>query len=136
MAGLPIAEIKRLGLNVATVFTTHATKLGRYMAMSVKNFYKQISQSDWFEEASKRQILPQVMMERLATHHADVMTTVSRVTDVECEHLLGRKADLILPNGINHTRFAALHEFQNLHLSFKRKIHEFVMGHFFQQLYV
>ncbi len=131
MAGLPIAEIKRLGLNVATVFTTHATKLGRYMAMSDKHFYKRISQADWQEESQKRHIVSQVQMERLAAHHADVMTTVSRVTDVECEHLLGRKSDLILPNGINHTRFAALHEFQNLHLSFKRKIHEFVMGHFF-----
>lgn len=131
MAGLPIADIKRLGLNVATVFTTHATKLGRYMAMSDKHFYKRISQSDWRTESQKRHIVPQVQMERLAAHNADVMTTVSRVTDVECEHLLGRKSDLILPNGINHTRFAALHEFQNLHLSFKRKIHEFVMGHFF-----
>lgn len=132
MAGLPIADIKRLGLkNVATVFTTHATKLGRYMAMSDKNFYKRISQTDWYVESQKRMIVPQVQMERLAAQNADVMTTVSRVTDVECEHLLGRKSDLMLPNGINHTRFAALHEFQNYHLLFKKKIHEFVMGHFF-----
>ncbi len=132
MAGLPIADIKRLGLkNIATVFTTHATKLGRYMAMSDKNFYKRISQTDWHTESQKRQIVPQVQMERLAAQNADVMTTVSRVTDVECEHLLGRKSDLMLPNGINHTRFAALHEFQNYHLLFKKKIHEFVMGHFF-----
>lgn len=132
MAGLPIADIKRLGLkNIATVFTTHATKLGRYMAMSDKNFYKRISQTNWLEESRKRQIVPQVQMERLAAQNADVMTTVSRVTDVECEHLLGRKSDLMLPNGINHTRFAALHEFQNYHLLFKKKIQEFVMGHFF-----
>ncbi|MEZ4885890.1 MAG: glycosyltransferase [Chitinophagales bacterium] len=131
MAGLPIADIKRLGLKVATVFTTHATKLGRYMAMSDKNFYKRISLTNWQEESQRRQIVPQVTMERMAAQGADVMTTVSRVTDVECEYLLGRKSDLMLPNGINHTRFAALHEFQNLHLSFKKKIHEFVMGHFF-----
>jgi glycogen(starch) synthase len=50
---------------------------------------------------------------------------------VEAEKLLGRKPDLILPNGLNIQRFAALHEFQNLHRQYKEEIHEFVMGHFF-----
>src|SRR5690606_24134912 len=40
-------------------------------------------------------------------------------------------ADAILPNGLNIHRFAALHEFQNLHSQYKHRIHEFVMGHFF-----
>jgi glycogen(starch) synthase len=60
-----------------------------------------------------------------------VFTTVSEVTAIEAEKLLGRVPDEILPNGINIRRFAALHEFQNLHLKFKERIHEFVMGHFF-----
>jgi glycogen(starch) synthase len=38
---------------------------------------------------------------------------------------------VILPNGLNIKRFAALHEFQNLHREYKEQIHEFVMGHFF-----
>ena len=38
---------------------------------------------------------------------------------------------MILPNGLNIQRFAALHEFQNLHRQYKEQIHEFVMGHFF-----
>jgi glycogen synthase len=37
-----------------------------------------------------------------------------------------------LPNGLNIERFAALHEFQNMHQAYKQKIHHFTMGHFFQ----
>jgi len=38
---------------------------------------------------------------------------------------------VILPNGLNIERYAALHEFQNLHRIAKEQIHQFVMGHFF-----
>ena len=47
------------------------------------------------------------------------------------EKLLGRLPDVILPNGLNTQRFAALHEFQNLHKQYKEVIHQFVAGHFF-----
>ena len=60
-----------------------------------------------------------------------MFTTVSEVTAHEAEHLLRRKPDLILPNGLRVERFAALHEFQNLHARYKERIHQFVRGHFF-----
>ena len=56
---------------------------------------------------------------------------MSDVTGKECEFLLGRKPDAILPNGINLYRYMATHELQNLHGQFKEKIHEFTMSHFF-----
>lgn len=70
-------------------------------------------------------------MERAATHLAHVFTTVSDITGFEAEHLLKRKPDIITPNGLNVKKFAALHEFQNLHAVSKEKIHEFVRGHFY-----
>lgn len=54
------------------------------------------------------------------------------MTGQECRYLLGREPDSLLPNGLNIKRFTALHEFQNLHLEYKNKLHQFVMGHFFQ----
>lgn len=131
MASTPLLEIKRLKLNISTVFTTHATSLGRYMAMNDLNFYKQIHNIDWKAETVRYGIETQVIIERLSAQYADVMTTVSRVTDNECKYLLGRESDIILPNGYNTLRDMAMHEFQNMHLRFKEKIHEFVMGHFF-----
>jgi len=83
------------------------------------------------EEAGKRQIYHRYCMERAATHLAHIFTTVSDITGFEAEHLLKRKPDIITPNGLNVKKFAALHEFQNLHAISKEKIHEFVRGHFY-----
>jgi glycogen(starch) synthase len=131
MAATPIPKIKREKLPIATIFTTHATMLGRYIAMNDKNFYKNLPSIDWRKEAKRFYIEPQVNIERLAANHANVLSTVSQVTNNECKHLLGREADILLPNGLQMKRFEAMHEFQNLHLNYKKKINDFVRGHFF-----
>lgn len=51
---------------------------------------------------------------------------LSDITGFEAEYLLGRKPDVITPNGLNIERFAAMHEFQNLHKQYKDVINEFV----------
>jgi glycogen synthase len=131
MAGVPIPEMKRLKLPVRIVFTTHATLLGRYLAMNDLNFYNSLPNYNWAKEAKHFNIEPSVSIERAAAHGAHIFTTVSEVTALECIHLIGRKPEVLLPNGINIKRFEAMHEFQNLHLKYKEQIHEFVMGHFF-----
>jgi glycogen(starch) synthase len=131
MAGTAIPEIRRARLPVGVVFTTHATLLGRYMAMSDAQYVDRIAGTDWRAAARGFNIEAQVMLERAAAHGAHVFTTVSEVTAYECEHLLGRKPDVLLPNGLNIERFTALHEFQNLHRKYKDKISQFVMGQFF-----
>ncbi len=131
MAALPILDIKREKIPVSTVFTTHATMLGRYLAGNDGEFYNKIQSYDWELESRRFGILPQVQIERFAANAADTFTTVSEVTGVECEFLLGKKPDLITPNGLNINRYAAFHEVQNRHELFKDKIHEFVIGHFF-----
>ena len=56
---------------------------------------------------------------------------MSHITAYESEHLLKRKPDGVLPNGLNVVKFQAMHEFQNLHAISKAKINEFVRGHFY-----
>jgi len=131
MGGVAVPRIAHLRLPITTVFTTHATLLGRYLAGDSPNFYRDLPFINSDAEAAKYQILPRHQIEKAAAHASTVFTTVSEVTAVESEHILGRKPDVILPNGLNIRRFAALHEFQNLHLQYKERIHEFVMGHFF-----
>ncbi|KAK6033168.1 starch synthase, partial [Ostertagia ostertagi] len=58
----------------------------------------------------------------------------SEITGLEAEHLLGRKPDILTPNGLNVVKFSALHEFQNLHALAKEKIHDFIRGHFYGNL--
>jgi glycogen synthase len=129
-SGLPDLRLK--GVNIGTVFTTHATMLGRYIAGNVNDFYEQLPYYNWEKEAREYGIEAQAGIERHSAQRCHVLTTVSDVTAKECEVFFGRACDLILPNGLNITRFAATHEFQNLHLKYKQKINQFVMGHFFQ----
>ena len=131
MAGIPIPELRHHHIPVSTVFTTHATLLGRYLAMNDPEFYNHLPFFNWLNEAKNFNIEAQVRIERAAAHGSHVFTTVSHVTADECRFLIGREPDVILPNGINIQRFTALHEFQNLHKEFKEKIHQFVISHFF-----
>jgi len=132
MAGLPIPGIRKENLDIKIVFTTHATLLGRYLAMNDNRFYDHLAFYNWEKEANNFNVRPIVEIERASAHGAHVFTTVSELTGRECTHLLGRTPDMILPNGLNIQRFEALHQVQNQHLEFKEKIHDFVMGHFFQ----
>ncbi len=113
------------------VFTTHATVLGRYLAMNDPTFYDHLPFYDAEAEAARFNVASQHGIERAAAHGAQVFTTVSDITALECRHLLGRDVDHVLPNGINTERFAAIHQFQHLHDEYKGRIHEFTIGHFF-----
>ncbi len=132
MAGIPIPEIRKSNLNIKVVFTTHATLLGRYLAMNDQEFYNHLPFYNWEQEAINFNVKPIAEIERASAHGAHVFTTVSEVTAKECTHLLGRTPDLILPNGLNIERFEAMHQIQIQHVQVKEQIHEFVRGHFFQ----
>jgi glycogen(starch) synthase len=131
MASLPILTIKKKGLPINTVFTTHATLLGRYLAMSDTNFYNNLENYDWEEKSKYFGILPQVEIERASAKEADCFSTVSDITGRECKYLLDKSPDRVLPNGLNIKRFVANHEVQLRHQRFKEKINQFVLGHFF-----
>ena len=131
MGGLGVQRIKHLNLPVATVFTTHATLLGRYLCTDNPDFYNKLPWINPDHAAGHYNIYARYSIERGATHCADVFTTVSDITGLEAEKLLGRRPDLVTPNGLNIHKFSALHEFQNLHKQYKEVIHQFVAGHFF-----
>lgn len=130
-AGVGLIAIRTRQIDVATVFTTHATLLGRYLCAGNTDFYNNLDKFSVDEEAGKRQIYHRYCLERGGAHLSHVFTTVSEITGFEAEHLLKRRPDFITPNGLNVKKFSAIHEFQNLHAMAKDKIHEFVRGHFF-----
>ncbi|CED83554.1 glycogen synthase [Phaffia rhodozyma] len=130
-AGLAIPLCRKRHIDLTTVFTTHATLLGRYLCAGSVDFYNNLQYFDVDHEAGKRGIYHRYCIERSATHCADVFTTVSHITAYEAEHLLKRKPDGVVPNGLNVTKFSAMHEFQNLHAVSKNKINDFIRGHFY-----
>lgn len=131
LAGVALPLCRKRRIDVTTIFTTHATLLGRYLCAGSVDFYNNLKNFDVDAEAGKRGIYHRYCMERSAAHTCDVFTTVSHITAYEAEHLLKRKPDGVLPNGLNVVKFSAVHEFQNLHAQAKEKINEFVRGHFY-----
>jgi len=131
MTGLAIAAIRKRGIPAATVFTTHATTIGRAYCADRDDFYDVLDRLNPDYESGRRGMYHRYCIERAAAATADVFTTVSDVTASEARALLGREPDLITPNGLRVQKFEALHEFQNLHRQYKEQLHEFVMGHFF-----
>jgi len=129
MAGVGLIMTRMWKIDVATVFTTHATQLGRHLCAGDTDFYNNLENFNVDVEAGKRGIYDRYCIERAAAHLTHIFTTVSEITGVEATHLVKRKPDLITPNGLNVKR--DLHEFQNLHASCKEKINEFVRGHFY-----
>lgn len=115
----------------ATVFTTHATLVGRSLSAANAELYENLGGIDAGIVANVHGFGHRHGLERAAATTADVFTTVSSITALEAEQFLGRRPEVILPNGLNIERFAAPHEFQVLHQNSKALIHEFVMGHFF-----
>ncbi|XP_029318380.1 glycogen [starch] synthase, liver [Cottoperca gobio] len=119
---------------MATIFTTHATLLGRYLCAGNADFYNNLDKFNVDKEAGERQIYHRYCLEKAAVHCAHVFTTVSQITAVEASHMLHRKPDVVTPNGLNVKKFSAMHEFQNLHSTSKARIQEFVRGHFYGHL--
>ncbi|KAH0516358.1 Glycogen [starch] synthase, liver [Microtus ochrogaster] len=130
--GLVLSRARKLP--IATIFTTHATLLGRYLCAANIDFYNQLDKFDIDKEAGERQIYHRYCMERASVHCAHVFTTVSEITAIEAEHMLKRKPDVVTPNGLNVKKFSAVHEFQNLHAMYKARIQDFVRGHFYGHL--
>lgn len=128
-AALPILRHRQVA--VPTVFTTHATLVGRSLSAANVDLYDHLPRINGEAVANEHGIGSRFQLEKAATHAADVFTTVSGITALEAEQFLHRKADILLPNGLNVERFAAPYRFQELHRENKALIHEFTMGHFF-----
>lgn len=128
-AALPILAHRKA--DFPTIFTTHATLVGRSLSAANANLYDHLGSIDGEAVASEHQLWHRFAIERACAHSATTFTTVSGITGIEAEQFLKRKPEFLLPNGLNIERFAAPYEFQNLHRRNKDLIHEFVTGHFF-----
>lgn len=101
MCGAGLLYLKRKAPNIATVFTTHATMLGRSMAGSGRDIYSEMDQLDPTKEATNFNVTAKCSMETVSAREADCFTTVSELTAHEAAAFLRRRPDLITPNGLS-----------------------------------
>ncbi|MBI4450820.1 glycosyltransferase [Candidatus Woesearchaeota archaeon] len=130
-AGLLYAKMRKLP--VATVFTTHATTLGRTLAGSGVDLYTVLNQIDPTAEAKQHgpSVWAKHQLEAAAAKASDVFTTVSEITGMEAEKLVGRKPDVLLPNGLDMEKFPTFEQLSIKHRLFKSKIQDFLLFYFF-----
>lgn len=95
--GMGLLHVKKSLCGVRTVFTTHATSIGRSIAGNGKPLYDYMSGYNGDQMARELNIESKHSLEKAAAHAADSFTTVSEVTARECEQLLERRP-LVTPN--------------------------------------
>lgn len=131
LTGAAILHLKAHKIDIATVFTTHATILGRAIAGSGRDLYAILDQVDPDEEAAQCGITAKFSLERASAREADVFTTVSQITAREAAAFLGREVDLVLPNGLDMSEFPSFEEVTQKHNLYRNRLREFALYYFF-----
>ena len=101
MTGAGVLYLKWKAPYIGTVFTTHATILGRTLAGNKVPLYSKLQHLQPAVEARNFNIRAKYSMEKTCAANADIFTTVSEVTSEECKYILRKKADVVTPNGFD-----------------------------------
>ena len=88
---------------IATLFTTHATGIGRSIAGNGKPLYDYFEGYNGDQMAYELNMVSKHSVEKQAAHWADCFTTVSDITARECKQLLDKPVDIVTPNGFEPT---------------------------------
>ncbi len=97
--GMGLLYLKNREPRVSTIFTTHATSIGRSICGNGKPLYDYFHQYNGDQMAVELNMQSKHSLEKAAAHNADCFTTVSEVTARECEQLLQIRPQVVTPNG-------------------------------------
>ena len=99
MSGLGMLFLQHNCPEVRTIFTTHATSIGRSIAGNNKLLYAYFNGYNGDQMANELSMEAKHSIEKQSAHRTHCFTTVSDFTDKECAQLLDKPADVVLPNG-------------------------------------
>ncbi len=99
MSGFGLLYIHYKVPSIATLFTTHATSIGRSIAGNNKPLYAYLSNYNGDQMATELNIQSKHSVEKQTAKYVDCFTTVSDITARECKELLDKPVDVVLPNG-------------------------------------
>lgn len=95
--------LQQLLPQVASIFTTHATCIGRSIAGNNKPLYDYLWAYNGDQMAQELNMESKHSLEKQTAHHVDCFTTVSEITARECKELLDKPVDMVLPNGFDNS---------------------------------
>jgi glycosyltransferase involved in cell wall biosynthesis len=99
MLGMAVLHLKDRLPAVATIFTTHATSIGRSICGNNKPLYEYFNTYQGDQMARELNMEAKHSLEKQAAFFSDCFTTVSRLTALECTQLLEKEPDIVTPNG-------------------------------------
>ena len=101
MCGLGALYINNKLPQIGTIFTTHATSIGRSIAGNQKPLYDYLFAYNGDQMAGELNMQSKHSIEKQTAWHVDCFTTVSDITAKECVELLDKPVDVVLPNGFD-----------------------------------
>jgi glycogen(starch) synthase len=116
---------------VKTVFTTHATVLGRALSSGGEDIYTHIEKIEPTSAAASHNVVAKHQLEALSAQLATVFTTVSSLTGREASQFLGRKPDIITENGVDSKLFPTFDALCAMHEENREVLHDFISAYFF-----
>ena len=103
MCGLGALYLNNRLPQVGTMFTTHATSIGRSIAGNQKPLYDYLFAYNGDQMAGELNMQSKHSIEKQTAHYVDCFTTVSDITAKECQELLDKPVDVVLPNGFDNS---------------------------------
>lgn len=111
MLGMGALYIQKQIPAIATLFTTHATSIGRSIAGNNKALYAYMDGYNGNQMARELNMEAKHSLEKQTAHYVDCFTTVSDITAHECEQLLDKAPDIVTPNGFEPNFVPAKQEY-------------------------
>ncbi len=102
MTGLGALYLQKAVPQIATIFTTHATSIGRSIAGNNKPLYDYLNAYNGDQMADELNMQSKHSIEKRTAENVDCFTTVSEITGVECKELLDCDPGVILVNGFEN----------------------------------
>ena len=122
MCGLGALYINNKLPQIGTIFTTHATSIGRSIAGNMKPLYDYLFAYNGDQMAGELNMQSKHSIEKQTAHYVDCFTTVSDITAKECVELLDKPVDVVLPNGFDNSFVPSAAKFNRKRNAARRKM--------------
>ncbi|MBD5203359.1 MAG: glycosyltransferase [Bacteroidales bacterium] len=110
--------------SAATVFTAHATCIGRSICGNGKDLYQYFKGYNGDQMAAELNMESKHSLEKAAAHAADCFTAVSELTADECEQLLDIRPKVVTPNGFEPGFVPGERKYRSLRKAARKRIFE------------
>ena len=120
--GMGLLWLRKIMPGAASIFTTHATSIGRSICGNGKNLYEYFKDYNGDQMARELNMEAKHSVEKTAAFNADCFTAVSTLTADECAQLLDIRPDVVTPNGFEPDFVPSPAKFKSLRKNGRKRL--------------